>query len=145
MSKSLEKHTRLVDGVEFTISTLSLAEARKIFFKIQGVLQMHDEKADTLGMDPSLLAALTLNLKEEDLQACIDAFAPCTQVQEDDLIFFLKDKLAMDRVFGGRLDLMFAWVSACISVNFEGVIVKMRAAAAKDQEAKAAARTAPSQ
>jgi len=145
MSKSLTTHTQNIDGVEFKISVLSVGEARKIFFKIQGILQMHDEKSDTLGMDPSLLAAITSHLKEEDLEVCVAAFAPCTQVIEDDLTFFLKDKLAMDRIFGGRIDLLFAWVSACIHVNFSGVIEKMRAAAKRDQETKAAARSAQSQ
>jgi hypothetical protein len=140
MSKLLAQQTRTIDGVDFTISTLSLAESRKIFYKIQGLLQLHNLDVEAAGYDPCMLAALTSALKEEDLQACIDAFAPLTSVQEDELVFYLKDKVALDRTFAGRMDLMFEWISACIEVNFKGVIEKMRAAAKRDQEAKAAAR-----
>jgi len=136
----LAQHKKTVDGLDFTITTLSLGEARKIFFKLQGVFQVHSVNDGTSGLDPSMLSALTSNLREEDLEACITAFAPCTQVQEGDLIFFLKDKVALERIFAGKIDLMFAWVTACIEVNFESVLVKMRAVAKKDQEAKAAAR-----
>ena len=59
---------------------------------------------------------------------------------ERTLIAHLKDKIGQDQIFAGRYDLLFEWISACIEVNFGSAIEKMRAAAVKDQQAKAAAR-----
>lgn len=143
----LSFETRIIGGKEYQIRVLSVMEGRKVYNRIQKLLAVvGDASLKESGLDPILIAGMAGHLNDGDLEFLCDKFGPsCTvKVQRNGQEAELKvsDKAVTEELFAGNFEDMFAWIAACIEVNFAGLIVKMRSALssfgdkARDQQPK---------
>ncbi len=120
---------RTIGGKQYQIRVLNVAEARKVYQRVQQLLAIvGDENLAESGLDPILVAGMSGALKENDLDYLCEKFGPTTTVDMGDgRVLVLKADVQND-LFAGNFEHMFEWLAACISVNFGGVIAKMRGA-----------------
>ena len=128
---------------DFTITALSVADARQAYARAHRVLVLAAESVvASTGTGAVLFATFSGGLSEEDIDVLTKLFAPRTMVDfRDGSALPLTSKEAMDRAFSGALEHLFEWLDACLDVNFAGLMAKMSAAALKLEEAAAAKKT----
>ncbi len=128
-----------INGKDFTIAPLPVAEARQVYAKIQRVLVLSaEESVESSGVGATMWATMAGGLSEEDLDVVIKLCAARTTVDfRDGRVLPLTSAAAMNAAFEGAIDDLFAWLDASFTVNFAGVLAKMRAAATKAHEAAA--------
>ena len=122
-----------INGKDFTIAPLPVAEARQVYAKVQRVLVLSaEESVEASGVGATMWATMAGGLPEEDLDVVIKLCATRTTVDfRDGRVMPLTSAVAMNAAFEGAIDDMFSWLDECFKVNFEGVLAKMRAAATK--------------
>jgi hypothetical protein len=129
MSQFLTCESRTIGGKEYQIRVLSVGEgARKIYHRLLSIV---GDKENLAGLDPVFTAIMAGALSEEDTDALVKTFAPTTTVDmggDPQRTVSLKDPKVQDEIFSANLEEMFEWLSACVEVNFGGVIAKMRGA-----------------
>ena len=129
MSKLLATEDRVIDGKTFTISLLPLAAGRKVYARIQGHIGgLYAIDVSDTGATPLMVAGFAGRLSEEDIQFLCSQFAASTAVDfGDGRVLPLKDDVQSE-LFMGAYELQFAWLEACIEVNFKGIIEKLKGA-----------------
>jgi hypothetical protein len=126
----LTTETRTISGKEYTIKVLPSGPARKALARVQKMITVSADAAGEMGLSLTLLAATVGQLPEEDLEFLIGVFAPTTHVNMGDSreAAPLGNPKIQDELWCGGLEDMYAWLDACIEVNFKGILEKLRGA-----------------
>jgi len=122
---------RVIDGKTYQIRCLNVAEGRKVYHRIQKLMAIVGDEDGLKGIDPVFAAIFAGALDEADVDFLVQKFAAVTSVNfggDPERVLSLKDTKVQDELFAGNLECMFEWLSACVMVNFGGVIAKTRSA-----------------
>lgn len=120
---------REIDGKTYQIRCLNVIEGRKVYHRIQKLMAIVGDEDNLKGIDPIFAAIFAGAVDEADVDFLIAKFATVTTVDMGDgRVVSLKDQKVQDELFAGNLESLFAWLSACVNVNFAGVIAKTRSA-----------------
>lgn len=126
-----------IGGNIFTVKRLPLVESRKVYTKLQRILQMVFTDPALLedGASAIQLAGLADGLSEETLEYLIKAFAKVTTVQPTDggPDVTLMAPAAQQRFFAdeGNFEDQFTWLDFAIRSEYGSAIAKMRDALKK--------------
>ncbi len=128
---------KVIGGRTFRIRALSYSEGKRALPLVQRYFhQIGDPALREIGL--LMLASMQGALKEEDVDKLVAIFGPTTTVDfGDGTEPSLKDVQNQNRVFAGAYEDVYAWLDACIEVNFGGLIEKTNAAVQKLAEAAA--------
>jgi len=125
----LRTETYPIGGREYTVRVLPSAQARKAFGRVQKMLMVDEEGCVKTGLGVTMMAVMLGQVSDEDVEALVQLFAPNTSVDMgENRVVQLKDPKVQDELWAGGLEDMYAWLDACIDVNFAGVLEKTRGA-----------------
>ncbi len=136
--KKAALHT--VGDVELSINTLSVAESREAYVKLQPFFRgfmMAEEMNGALG--GIQMASLAGALSEEQLKFLMELFAKKSSYmkveradsgREVEMPITLNQPGQMDALFGGEWDAVLEWLEVCIHLNFGKQIAKLYGALA---------------
>ena len=132
----IQSEVREISGRTYTIRVLPLASARKLYHRVQALLAMSaDENVQNSGAGAVMFAVLTKNITDADIDDMVQLFGPCTTVDfMDGRVLSLGGRdgvAAQDELFAGAIEDFYAWLDACVEVNFKGALAKLRGATAK--------------
>lgn len=113
-----------------------MGDALKLYSRVSALLAMAaDEKVQEAGAGAVMFAVITKNLSDSDVEDMAKLFGPCTSVDFGDgrvLTLNGRDAIAaQNELFSGAIEDYYAWLDACIEVNFKGALEKLRGATAK--------------
>ncbi len=136
--KKAALHT--VGDIELSIHTLSVAESREAYVRLQPFFRgfmMAEEMGGSVG--GIQMASLAGALSEEQLKFLMELFAKKTSYlrveradsgREVEIPVTLSQTGQMDVLFGGEWDAVLEWLEVCIHLNFGKQIAKLYGALA---------------
>lgn len=129
---SFKQETKEIDGFTFQVNTLPYKDAQKVLLKSNKLLML--KTADVSGAIAEgefspLTAAVFMEVNSDDLEFVVDKLAEKCLVKEGSEGPLLSLSSQKDKIFSGRIELMFEWLDFALEVNFAGFLGKLRKAA----------------
>lgn len=135
-----ETHTKTVDGVQFRIQQLGFRSGRKALVRLSkrigptlarlmDAAPSMDALRDSVAPGGDLVGAVESfvdALDDDDLEWFADTFGASCEVSEDGERWRTMNKQVREDLFAGRLLLFFAWLRACVEVNFSDFFSLLR-------------------